>query len=120
MRKVVRAAVDLYQRFRGQKPKRIKVVNFDLPDAVMVIGHVEAIAYNTTWEGKREYYVHEFQSGSRPLLCASSDGKQLLLIGGRYVFDGDHGIVDRNKDGTLNYDPEHGQFAGFFSRRQAD
>lgn len=120
MNKVIRAAVDLYTTFRGRKPKRIKSVVFDVPEAVAIIGHVELICYRTTYDGKSEFYEHEFAPGSRPLLAASSDGRQILLLGGRYVFDADHGIVDKDARGRPILDPEHGQHIGFMSRRQAD
>lgn len=120
MKKVIRAAVDLYTTFRGRAPKRIKAVTFDVPEAVAIIGHVERICYRTTYDGKSEFYEHEFAPGSRPLLAASSDGRQILLLGGRYEFHADHGIVDKDSRGRPILDPEHGQHAGFLSRRQAD
>lgn len=118
-KKVIRAAVNLYQSFREKAPKRIKVVQFDVPEAVMVVGHVEEIAYRTTHGEKTEHYVHAFEPGSRPLLVASHDGKQLLLLGGRYKFT-DRGIVDKDAKGRLIFEPEHGRDAGFLTRRQAN
>lgn len=118
-RKVLRMAVDLYTSFRERKPTRLKVVHFDVPEAVIVIGHVDEICYTTTHGNKPEHYSHEFQSGSRPLLCASHDGKQLLLLGGRYEFT-DRGIVDKDAKGRLNFDPDHGKDAGYLRRRQAE
>jgi hypothetical protein len=119
MKRAIRAAVKLYRSFRESDPKRIKVVSFDVPEAVMVIGHVEEICYTTTHDGKSVAYRHPFQPGSRPLLCASSDGAQLLLLGGRYKFT-DRGIVDRDSRGRLVYEPDHGKTEGFLRRRQAD
>jgi hypothetical protein len=119
VKKVIRAAVNLYQSFREKAPKRLKVVSFDVPEAVMVIGHVEEIAYRTTHGDKTEHYVHAFAPGSRPLLTASHDGRQLLLLGGRYMFT-DRGIVDKDAKGRLIFEPEHGRDAGFLSRKQAD
>lgn len=126
MKKAIRAAVKLYEDFREKVPKKLRVVEFDVPDAVMVIGFVDEIHYTTTHGRKVTSYRHPFQDGSRPLLCASSDGKQLLLLGGRYKFTA-RGIVDRNPDGSLNFDPDHGAdegvhglSGGFMRRHQAD
>lgn len=126
MKAAIRAAIQLYQDFRERVPKRIKVVNFDVPQAVMVIGYVDEILYTTTHGRKVVSYRHPFQDGSRPLLCASSDGKQLLLLGGRYKFT-DRGIVDRDADGNLVFDPDHGADEkesglgpAFMRRRQAE
>lgn len=120
MHKVIRAAVDLYSTFRGRKPTKIKRVDYDVPVAVAVIGYVDYIGYRTTYDGKSELYEHEFQPGSRPLLCVNPDGKQLVLLGGRYVFDKDHGIVDKDAKGRKVLDPDHGQDLGFMRRKQAD
>lgn len=119
MKRAIRAAVKLYRDFREKEPKRLTTVDFDIPEAVMVIGHVEAIKYRTTHGGETELYEHPFQPGSRPLLVASSDGKQLLLLGGRYKFTA-RGIVDRDAKGRLVYEPDHGKETGFLRRRQAD
>lgn len=115
MKRALRAAVQLFRDFREKEPKRLRVVHFDVPEAVMVIGHVESICYRTDHDGKTELYEHPFQPGSRPLLCASSDGNQLLLLGGRYKFTA-RGIVDRDAKGKLVYEPGHG---GYLRRRQA-
>lgn len=115
-RKAIHAAIRLYRNFREVEPKRLTTVDLDIPDAVAVIGHVEAIKYRTTHGGKTELYEHPFQEGSRPLLVVSSDGRQLLLLGGRYKFTS-RGIVDRDARGKLVFDPDHGK-AGAKSRRR--
>jgi hypothetical protein len=126
MKRAIKAAIQLYRDFREKEPRRIKVVDFDVPQAVMVIGHVDEICYTTTHGRKVTNYRHPFQEGSRPLLCASADGRQLMLLGGRYKFT-DRGIVDRDADGNLVFDPGHGENENasalgpaFMRRRQAD
>lgn len=126
LKKAIRAAVKLYRDFREKEPKKIGVVEVTLPAAVMVIGYVDEIFYTTSHKGRKVQYRHPFQDGSRPLLVASSDGKQLLLLGGFYKFTA-RGIVDRNPDGSLNFDPDHGADEadvgygpGFMRRKQAD
>jgi hypothetical protein len=99
-------AVSIYENFREKSPRRIDVVKVQIPNVVAVIGHVEAlwktkeghtgaIDYRTTHGKKVALYRHDFAAGSRPLLCVSPDGRQLLLLGGRYKFT-ERGIVDRD------------------------
>lgn len=118
-KRVVRAAVELFHAFRDRPPRRAGTVNFDVPEMVVIIGHVEEICYRTTHDDKAVRYRHPFQKGSRPLLAVSHDGKQLLLLGGRYLFTG-RGIVDKDARGRLVFDPKHGTDDGFLRRRQAD
>jgi hypothetical protein len=107
-RKDLRAAVELYSNFREKKPKRLKVVNIDIPTVTACIGHVEKIWYTTTHGKEAVLYEHPFAPGSRPLLAVSSDGRQLLLLGGRFKFT-ERGIVDRDADGKEIENPQHGR-----------
>lgn len=101
-------AVALYTSFREKKPRKIKTVSFNVPRVVAVVGYIEAIDYKTTHGKKTVLYTHDFAPGSRPLLCTSSDGKQLLLIGGRYRFTR-RGIVDRDARGREIDEPQKGE-----------
>jgi hypothetical protein len=105
----IKQAVALYEGFRETKPRKVKTIRMKLPKAVMVIGHLEYVGYKTSHGNKPEYYEHTFAPGSRPLLCSSADGKQLLLIGGQYVF-GERGIVDVDRHGRERPDPHHGEY----------
>ncbi|MGD9590847.1 MAG: hypothetical protein AB7Q37_18755 [Pyrinomonadaceae bacterium] len=87
-------AIELYRKFREEEPQFIDKIAMKLPTAAMVIGYCDGVLYNTTRNGKKEYYKHEFTGKSCPLLCASADGKQLFFVGGAYDFTED-GIVDR-------------------------
>lgn len=87
-------AIQLYQRFRLSDPKFVDEYDVNYPEVAMLIGHCDAVEYTTRRNGKIEAYRHEFTGKSRPLLCASFDGKQLIFIGGAYDFT-DEGIVDR-------------------------
>ena len=101
-------------------PKKIDTVNFEVPQAVAVIGHVDEILYTTTHNGKAVSYRHPFQAGSRPLMAVSGNGAQLLLLGGRYKFTA-RGIVDRDARGKLVYEPAHGDDdSGYMRRRQVE
>ena len=108
MKRAIAQAVALYESFREKRPKRLSVVQFKVPEAVAVIGHVEGIDYRTTHGTKLTLYHHDFEPGSRPLLCVSGDGRQLMLLGGRYQFT-EQGIVDNDPSGRLITNPEHGK-----------
>lgn len=104
----MRQAVDLYTSFREERPKKLARLKVDIPKVVAQMGHVEAIDYRTTHKGKVTLYRHKFEKGSRPLLCVSGDGTQLMLLGGRYEWT-DRGIQDADAAGNLIDNPKHGQ-----------
>lgn len=86
----------LYENFTGHSAESIGVVDIPpLPEEVAVIGECDAVSYTTVRDGKTEHYIHEFRSSDKPLLCVAPNGRQLLLIGGRYKFT-DRGIVDKS------------------------
>lgn len=108
LQKSIGAAVRLYESFREEQPRKVGSVRVNMPKAVAVMGYVEGIDYRTTHGRKLTLYHHDFEAGSRPLLAVSSDGKQLLLLGGRYQFT-EQGIVDKDARGKLITNPHHGK-----------
>ena len=64
-----------------------------LPKVAAVIGECDGVLYTTVRDGVTERYIHEFRKADKPLLCVSPDGRQILLVGGRYRFT-EAGIVD--------------------------
>lgn len=106
-RKQLQQACDLFVGFREKQPTKVKVVQVSIPAALMVVGHVDGIDYTTTHGRKSVAYRHEFAPGSRPLLCASPDGKQMFLLGGRFQF-GERGIVDLDRHGREVKNTKHG------------
>ena len=89
-----RKAADLYERFSGHDAEVLGRVKLpDLPEAAAVMGVCDGILYTTVRDGVEEKYIHKFRKSDAPLMAVSPDGKQILLIGGRYVFT-DRGIVD--------------------------
>jgi hypothetical protein len=86
--------ITLFKRFRGEEPEYIDKVKIHRHDVCIVIGECDGILYSTVRDGEPEKYIHRFKKKSRPLLCSSSDGSQLYLIGGSYDFT-DVGITDR-------------------------
>ena len=90
----IEAASDLRERFTGHESKPPRAINVPpLPGAVAVIGKCDGILYTTVRDGRTERYIHEFALKDRPMLCVAPDGRQILLVGGRYVFT-ERGIVD--------------------------
>lgn len=88
----------LYQDFRGRKPDKVGRVRIAPPKQVAVIGHIFALEYDTTRDGKTVKARHEFHPGSRPLFAVGTAKGQLYLIGTRYKFTA-RGIVDLDADG---------------------
>ena len=90
----VARAADLYERFTGHDPEELGTVKVPpLPKVAAVVGECDGVLYTTVRDGKAERYIHEFAKKDRPLLCVSPDGRQILLVGGRYRFT-EAGIVD--------------------------
>lgn len=83
----------LYKRFTGKNPpaaRKIQIPSFT--KAGVVFGTLFGVGYISERDGKP--YQHTFRTKSRPLLIASSDGKSVLIVGGRFAFT-ERGIVDR-------------------------
>lgn len=91
----------LFERFTGHETTKPQTINVDpLPKAVAVIGECDGVLYTTVRDGVKEKYIHEFKHKDKPLLCISPDGRQILLIGGAYVFT-ERGIVDASDTKNL-------------------
>ena len=90
----VNDAKNLFRDFRGDDPAGMRKVQLRNPKTGLVIGELDGVLYTTVRDGKREKYIHEFKTKSRPLLVSSSDGESLHIIGGKYAFT-ESGINDR-------------------------
>lgn len=90
----IKQAIERFKEFTGMDPEHLDEYIIDHPDVALAIGTLDAVSYTTVREGKTELYQHKFKKNCRPLLCASSDGKQLVVLGGVYTFT-DRGIVDK-------------------------
>lgn len=86
-------AVSLYRDFTGENPRHIDDWEVTVPDVAMEVGKVTGIIYKAHVDGRVQEFMHEFTGTSRPTLAASSDGRQLLLLGGDYKMT-ERGIVD--------------------------
>lgn len=95
-KRLIRAA-KLYKSFQLREPKRLIRMKIPaLPTEALAIGKLVAVIYASDRDGTLKHYRHDFNSTSRPLLVASHDGKQLLIVGGRYRFT-NRGIVDQRQ-----------------------
>lgn len=90
----VDAAAARLERFSGHAAKTVTRVREPHVAAALVVGKLDGVLYSTVRDGRAEKYIHKFRSNSRPLLCASSDGRQLRIVGGRFEFT-EAGIEDR-------------------------
>jgi len=86
-------AVSLYRDFTGENPRHLEDWDVIVPSHAMEVGKVTGIMYKARVDGKVQEFLHEFTGRSRPILAASADGRQLLLLGGDYKMT-ERGIVD--------------------------
>lgn len=86
-------AANLFEQFTGHAAEKVREVKHNFPDTCLTVGKCEGILYETVRDGKTEHYIHKFKKSARPVLGASYDGTQLVLIGGDFVFT-DAGITD--------------------------
>lgn len=92
----VEQAAHLYEKFSGHAPRYLTSVRAPKVSRVLLqIGPCAGILYRARRDGSVKTFLHQFDRKSAPLLCSSSDGKQLYLLGGAYDFTED-GIVDRD------------------------
>ena len=89
----VRSAVNLQKRFSGSVKSIEKISIPSIPRAALAVGRLVMVGYESSRDGEPAIYVHRFGKSSRPLLAASHDGKQLLILGGGFRFT-ERGIVD--------------------------
>lgn len=91
--KELEKARELFHSFSGHDASPWKKVNIQLPKVALVVGRCDGVLYTTVRDGVTEKYIHRFKAADAPVLCASPDGKMLLLVGGAFEFT-ERGIVD--------------------------
>ena len=94
VREGLEQANERLEKFSGHKATEVLRVIDRNPKTGLVIGDLDGVLYTTVRDGEVEKYIHRFRRKSRPLLAASSDGKTLKIVGGRFEFT-EAGIVDR-------------------------
>lgn len=88
------AASKRLEEFSGHEASEVLRVKEPHFKKGLVIGPLHGLLYGTVRDGRSENYIHRFRKISRPLLAASSDGKSLRIVGGRFQFT-EAGIEDR-------------------------
>lgn len=92
----VQRAADLYERFSGHEAEIAGKVKLPpQPKAAVAVGTLDGVLYTTVRDGRTEKYIHKFAAKDKPLLCVTPDGRQILVIGGRFTFT-ERGIVDKS------------------------
>lgn len=89
----VTRAARLYQSFHEAAPTQVQRVKHRDVKEAMALGRLDSVTYQTP-DGK--LYRHRFIGAARPVLAASHDGRQLIVLGGRYRMTW-RGIVDQRK-----------------------
>jgi len=93
----IQKAASRYERFTGHDAENVGHIEIPpLPKVAASIGECDGIMYTTIRDGREERYIHEFKGDAKPLLCVTPDGKQILLVGGKYTFT-ERGIVDKRR-----------------------
>jgi len=87
------AAMRLFQNFTGHSAESIESHLLPEISHAWALGPIEKISYIARRDGETAIYEHEFKESSRPLLVASIDGDQLVIVGGQYQVT-ERGIVD--------------------------
>lgn len=87
-------AAKLYTDFTGHSADYYQKVNVPEVKSALHVGSCDGILYTTIRDGVEESYIHKFKNHARPAFAVSSNGRQLLLIGGKFAFT-ERGIVDR-------------------------
>jgi hypothetical protein len=88
------AAAQRLQEFSGHEASEVLKIKEPTFKKGLVIGQLHGLLYGTVRDGRSENYIHRFRKSSRPLLAASSDGRTLRIVGGRFQFT-EAGIEDR-------------------------
>jgi len=71
-----------YQEFHAAAPKKTVSVSPIDASELVELGKALEIGYKSKkWEGKNNNYLHKFGRGVR--LCATADGKALVIVGGK-------------------------------------
>jgi len=60
-----------------QKIAKVRVAS--VPRKVLLVGELDAVVY----QRNGDKYIHRFRN--RPFLCADPQGKQLFIVGGKYL-----------------------------------
>jgi hypothetical protein len=94
----IETAARKFEEFSGHEATQVIETNLPTVKEGLVIGELDVLGYRAKRKGidgdRVIAYGHRFHKKSRPLLAVSQDGKQLIIVGGRYEFT-EAGIEDR-------------------------
>ena len=82
----------LFAAFHDRKPDSDELFFVENTDVIFEIGELHNIGYVLYLDGEEKVFYHEFDEDSRPVLAINSDGTQLHILAGEYVFT-ERGIV---------------------------
>ncbi len=90
-KKQKRAAATLFERFHGERPEagQLRLTATTEPEVILSVGKLTGVMYKANGQD----YIHEFHKTDQPDLFVSSDGQQIYVVAGRYVFT-DRGFID--------------------------
>jgi len=92
---LLKQGAKLYTDFSGHEAEVVgKVKAPPMPKVLVEIGLIDFIGYRTVRDGRKEKYIHKFKGSAKPGFYVTPDGKQIVLIGGKYTFT-EQGIEDR-------------------------
>ena len=89
----IESAMQAFENFTGARVTHLDTFKVSPVRAAWAMGPVSAISYIAERDGQTFEFIHTFKPNSRPLLAASDDGLQLLILGGEFSVT-DRGIVD--------------------------
>lgn len=98
IKRETRRARELWEEFREQPAGKTVRIPIKWPKALMVMGTLRRLDYDTTHGQKVAFYKHNFAKGSRPYVCAGKDRGQLFIIGLNFKVT-HRGITDLHPDG---------------------
>ena len=82
------------ENFTGDPAEYLEAYELPNAQAGWELGPVAELSYIATRDGDTNEFRHRFKKRSRPLLIASADGSELIILGGEYSVT-DRGIEDR-------------------------
>lgn len=76
----------LFAAFHGRKAGEDELFFIENTDVIFEVGELHSVSYHLDVDGEDQLYYHEFDEDSRPVLATNSDGTQLHILAGEYVF----------------------------------
>ena len=90
----LKKAAKNYKDFTGKDANRVDKVKINENNVAYELGKLVAVIYSAdTEDGKGTQYIHRFTKKYQPRLAVANDGKQLLIVGGRFRVNSKRGII---------------------------